>query len=119
MRDVENDEDIKKFVDQFYAKVNNDELLSPIFNEVVKVDWDHHMPHIYNFWSNALFGSGCYNGRPFPKHFNLPIEPHHFERWLFYFEETVNRLFKGEKASEAILRANMMADNFQHRMGLK
>lgn len=35
-------EQIKTLVIHFYQKVQHDEILGPIFNDVAKVDWDHH-----------------------------------------------------------------------------
>lgn len=34
---------IEIFIKQFYVKVNEDTLLSPIFNDVAKVDWLEHI----------------------------------------------------------------------------
>jgi truncated hemoglobin YjbI len=55
--DVETAQDVKRVVDAFYAKVNCDELLAPIFNEIAKVDWAAHLPTMYRFWDSLLFGS--------------------------------------------------------------
>ena len=99
--DITTTEDVKLLVDTFYASVNADDLLSPVFNDVVKVDWPHHLPAMYSFWNTLLFGKMDYKGQPFPKHLALPIEVRHFERWLYLFTNTVNTLFAGEKAEEA------------------
>jgi hemoglobin len=116
--DITTREDIKLLIDTFYASVNADHLLSPIFNEVAEVDWPHHLPVMYSFWNSILFGNMEYKGQPFPKHLALPIEARHFQRWLYLFTETVNTLFAGEKAEEAKQRAASIAHIFQYKMGL-
>ena len=48
---------------------------------------------MYGFWESMLFGTGNYQGAPFPKHAVLPVKQEHFERWLALFVETVNENF--------------------------
>jgi hemoglobin len=113
--DITNREDIKLLVDRFYDKVQTDELLGPVFSHV---DWPHHLPIMYNFWSSMLLGDQTYRGNPFEKHLPLPIQPKHFDQWLKLFRETVTEHFSGEKADEVITRAESIAGIFQLRMGL-
>jgi len=115
MTDIQSRYDIERLVDLFYAKVFNDELLSPIFGAV---DWEHHKPIMYDFWSSLLLGDQRYQGNPFRKHIDLPIKSVHFDRWLKLFTETLNDNFSGEKAEEAKTRAHTIAGIFQHRLGL-
>ncbi len=116
--DIATSADVQQLVDSFYAKVNRDELLAPIFNDVAQVDWNHHLPMIYRFWESLLLGAGGYQGAPFPKHAVLPIEQKHFERWLALFIATVNGNFPGPKSEEAKGRAICIADTFAQRMGV-
>lgn len=113
--DISHREDIQLLVDSFYTKVQADELLGPVFSHV---DWPHHLPIMYNFWSSMLLGDQSYRGNPFQKHMPLPIQPKHFDRWLELFKETVNEHFSGEKADEVMSRAEAIAGIFQLRMGL-
>ena len=114
-KDIVSREEVKLLVDSFYEKVKKDELLAPVF---AHLDWPHHIPIMYNFWSSVLLGDMSYNGAPFVKHMNLPIKAEHFNRWLILFVETVNSEFKGPVAEEAINRAKTIANVFQHKMGL-
>lgn len=116
--DIQSASDIKILVDAFYGKVNEDELLSPIFNEIARVDWDSHLPALYSFWETLLLGAGTYKGAPFPMHAALPLEQRHFERWLNLFLATVDEHFTGLKADEAKGRALSIADTFARRMGV-
>ncbi|WP_439880447.1 group III truncated hemoglobin [Pontibacter sp. MBLB2868] len=115
-KDIEGEEDIKFLVDKFYEDVNQDDLLSPVFNGYAHVDWSHHLPVMYNFWSTVLFGSMMYKGQPFPKHMHLPIERSHFTRWVSLFTHTIDTLFEGPKAEEAKQKAASIAHVFQLKM---
>jgi len=117
-RELTGRQEVVRLVDTFYDKVNRDPLLAPIFNEVAQVDWDHHLPVMYQFWESVLFGAGTFQGRPFPKHAVLPVDQPHFERWLTLFRDTMDELFEGPKAEEAKLRALCVADTFAMRMGV-
>ncbi|MBA9077669.1 MULTISPECIES: group III truncated hemoglobin [Rufibacter] len=116
--DIATEDDIKLLVDTFYNNVNQDELLGPVFNDVAHVDWAHHLPKMYNFWSTVLFGSMAYKGQPFPRHLSLPIERAHFTRWIVLFTQTVEDLFAGEMADQAKQKATSIANIFQMKMGL-
>ncbi len=116
--DIENPEDVKTLIDAFYARVNRDELLAPIFNETANVDWAEHLPKMYRFWESMLFRSGNYQGAPFPKHAVLPLNQNHFERWLTLFVETVDENFAGTASEQAKNSAVSIADTFAQRMGV-
>lgn len=119
MKAVKNDilcrEDVINMVDKFYNKVKSDELLGPVFSHV---DWPHHLPIMYNFWSSMLLGEQSYRGNPLQKHLPLPIQHKHFNQWLTLFRETVDENFAGEKAVEVKERAQNIAGIFQIKMGL-
>lgn len=116
--DIKDEQDIKLLVDTFYDKVNKDELLGPVFNGFSQVNWEHHLPVMYSFWSSVLFGTMAYKGQPFPKHLSMPIGREHFARWLDLFTQTVDITFEGEKAQEIKLKASSIAQVFQMKMGL-
>lgn len=114
--DITSEADVKLLVDTFYAKVNHDALLDPIFNGFAHVDWPQHLPKMYAFWSGLLLGTARYQGRPFPKHVPLPIDATHFQRWVVLFQATVNELFAGPVADEAKLRGQAIAQVFEVRL---
>jgi hemoglobin len=117
-KDITTEEDVKLLVDTFYDHVNQDGLLSPVFNDIARTNWQHHLPVMYSFWSSLLFGSMAYKGQPFPKHLRLPIQQEHFRRWVVLFTQTIDELFEGPKAEEAKHKAKSIARIFQMRMGL-
>ena len=114
--DITTEADVRLLVDTFYAKVNHDALLDPVFNGFAHVDWPQHLPKMYDFWSGLLLGTARYQGRPFPKHVPLPIAAIHFQRWVALFQATVDELFAGPRAEEAKLRGQAIAQVFQVRL---
>jgi hemoglobin len=116
--EIKTEKDIKTLVDKFYEKVNKDELLSKIFNEEAKINWEEHLPKMYRFWGTQLIGSMNYAGQPFSPHMMLPINVTHFERWLKLFTETVDENFTGITAEIAKQKAKNIAGVFQYKLGL-
>lgn len=49
MKEIKGRQEVIEMVDAFYDKVNKDPLLSPVFNEIAGVDWEKHLPKMYNF----------------------------------------------------------------------
>ena len=118
--DIRNKDDIKLMVDTFYGKVQENEILGFIFNDIAEVDWDTHLPHMYNFWAGILFGENQFRGQPMYKHIMLSKKTKmgdtQFAEWLRLFGETVLELFEGPRADEAIARSQMIARNFLYRI---
>lgn len=108
--------DIKLLVDTFYAKVREDELLAPVFEERIQDRWPRHLDIMYRFWQTVLLGEHTYQGSPLMKHIGLPVNGVHFQRWLKLFYETIDSLFTGDIAEEAKWRAERMADMFQYKL---
>lgn len=116
MKDLENIDDVKVLVDEFYRKVRNDDLLAPVFALRLTGDWQPHLDTMYRFWNAALFQVREYRGNPFSKHSMLPIDGVHFEQWIKLFYETLDERFAGPVADEAKVRAMVMAHTFYGRI---
>ena len=65
MKDIEGREDIDLLVDTFYGKVQKDAVIGPFFNDVAKVNWDEHLPHLKDFWEAGLFHTVGFKGQAF------------------------------------------------------
>lgn len=117
--DIRDDEDLKLLVETFYGKVEQDERLGYMFNEVAGVDWDTHLPKMVDFWSNLLFQTGRYKGRPFRQHLPLPIRRGDFDRWYGLWVETVDELFEGENAEYVKEMAAKIASSFSIRLEME
>ena len=114
--DITTEADIRRLVDTFYARVNADALLSPIFNDILHLNWHAHMPVMYSFWESLLLDKHSYSGNPYPKHANMPVSPVHFDRWIALFHSTVDDLFEGPKAEEAKKKTSSISTLFQAKM---
>ncbi len=114
---IEERKDIELLVDSFYKKVLKDEVIGYIFTEVVKLDWEHHIPTMYDFWETTLLHKTSYKGNPMKVHLDLNkkerLRKEHFERWVQLFSETLNEHFYGEKAELAKTRALSIATMMQ------
>ena len=113
MRDIETKEDIVLMVNTFYQKVQQDELIGPIFNSRIAPEaWPAHLDRMYTFWTTILLNQPGYSGQPFEKHRDMPIDAAHFERWVSMFKTIVDNLFEGPIANEAKYRAELMGHLF-------
>ncbi len=117
--DIRNRKDIEKLVNAFYNKVKTDDVIGYLFTEVAKVDWEAHLPKMYNFWENILFCTANYNGNPMMKHKELheksPMTQEHFQHWISLFTATVDKLFEGPKAEEIKNRAMNIASLMMYK----
>ena len=107
--DIKNRKDIELLVNEFYNKVKTDVVIGYIFTEVAIVNWEKHLPRMYDFWENSIFYTGTYEGNPMELHKHLhrimPLTTEHFAQWNKLFTTTVDELFVGEKANLAKQRA--------------
>ena len=108
--DIRNRKDIEKLVNAFYDKVKKDDTIGYLFNDIAKVNWELHLPKMYDFWENILFYSGNYSGSPMVVHKELhqksTMNQNHFQHWNDLFSQTVDSLFEGIKANEIKERAS-------------
>jgi len=115
-QDISSLGDIKLLVNTFYAKVQDDDLIGPIFNQKMLGRWPEHLEKMYRFWQTILLEEHTYSGSPFPPHKQLPIDQAHFDRWMELFTSTVDFLFVGKLAEEAKVRAANMAYMFNYKI---
>ena len=115
--DIAGREDLLKLVSLFYKKLLADNSINYIFTDVAKIDLPHHLDTLVDFWDNILFQNDVYRKNAMQPHMQLhhqtPLQKHHFETWLRYFNETVDELFEGEKAFMAKERALSIATVMQ------
>lgn len=113
MQDINSKEDVKLLVNSFYKKVRANSKLNYIFDDLVKIDWEHHLPKMYSFWSTILLDEHSYSGNPMVKHIQLSkltsMTSLEFSEWLKLFNQSVDGLFAGKNADEAKIRAANIA----------
>src|SRR5690348_9794582 len=102
-RDIANRGDIEILVNHFYEKIKTDPVIGYIFTDIAQVDWEKHLPIMYDFWENAIFYTGSYNGNPMQLHRHLHrvvnLNTKHFEQWNQLFTSSVDELFEGNNAN--------------------
>ena len=120
MKNLESREDIELLVNSFYDKVVKDETIGFFFKDIIKVDWDKHLPKMYSFWESILFGQMSYKGNPMAVHFPInqleAMEKRHFEKWLELWKQTIEENFIGENASTAITKSENIANLMAYKM---
>lgn len=110
------EENIKILVDNFYQRVGKDELLSPVFNKVIK-DWPPHLNKMYDFWSSVMLQTKKYKGNPLIKHQNLmPFDKSLFDRWLSLFAQTARELFEEDQALLFIDKSENIARSLKYML---
>lgn len=118
--DITTRADIVRMVNTFYDVVREDDILGPIFDDVAQVDWEAHLPKMYDFWEAILFGRPTFKGNPLAMHLALsrltPLTDREFDRWIALFHATVEGLFEGGAADMAKLRASRIASTMQHHL---
>jgi len=103
---------IERLVRTFYARVQEDPLIGPVFAARIH-DWDAHIAKLCAFWSSVALMTGRYHGQPMQAHIELPVAAEHFDRWISIFEATANELCPPQAASHFIERARRIADSFE------
>lgn len=112
--------DIEKFIVGFYEKVKADETIGFIFTDVVKMNWEKHIPLIVDFWETILLDNPVYRNNAMEVHFDLnkkiPLQKEHFKSWLLLFGTAIDELFEGKTADLAKTRAKSIADVMLFKM---
>ena len=116
LNDIRNRHDIDRLMVLFYERAMSDPEIGYLFTDVARLDLEHHLPIIGDFWETMLFRTGDYgrHGRnPLEVHGELasksPLLPEHFDRWLGIFEQSTDELFAGEVADFIKMRARAIA----------
>ena len=116
-KDILTREDIEILVNKFYGKIKKDELIGYIFTDIRHVNWEKHLPVMYDFFENMLFFTGSYTGNPMEVHKHLsrlfPLTPAHFTRWILLFNTSVDELFEGKTAELVKQRAKNISTIMQ------
>lgn len=120
LKDIENRADIEFLIDEFYKKIITDDLIGHFFTKVIVISWEKHIPIMYDFWETTLLGKMKYKGNPIVKHLELSkkqqITTQHFDQWLYYWEKTINKNFKGQIANDAIKRAKQIGELMKFKL---
>jgi hemoglobin len=116
-KDIESRDDLMQLMRSFYTKLLADESISYLFTDVAKIDLEHHLPVLVDFWDSVIFGSDTYHKNAMQPHLVLhgksPLTKGHFATWLGYFKQSVDELFEGDNAFLIKQRADSVATVMQ------
>ena len=119
-KDIETREDITRLIVQFYEQVKKDSIIGFIFNDVVIMNWEVHIPVIVDFWETILLDNPVYKKNAMEVHYDLnkkiPLQQKHFSQWLLLFYTTVDNLYTGKIATLAKTRAKSIAAVMEFKM---
>lgn len=111
--DILTRDDINTFVNDFYIMVRADETIGFIFNDIIKMDWEHHIPLIVDFWETILLDNPVYQKNAMERHFHvnkeIPLTKEHFDAWLSLFGASIDKNFEGQICELAKTRAKSIA----------
>ncbi|WP_295128258.1 group III truncated hemoglobin [uncultured Leifsonia sp.] len=118
--DLTDRDDVRFLVEAFYRRAFLDPLIGPIFTDIARMDLQHHLPIMCDFWETVLFQAGLYRRNALQLHVALnakfPLRQEHFRRWLHLWTATVDEHFAGEKAELAKTQANRIAGSIHRRI---
>jgi len=119
-KDISNREDIDLFIRAFYEKVKEDKTIGIVFTTIMKVDWDHHIPLITDFWETILLDNPVYTNNAMEVHYHInkifPLQKIHFDAWLHLFNVTLKEMYAGPVVDLAIKRAAGIAGVMEFKM---
>lgn len=120
MIEIQNRDDLDFLIRRFYEKALSDPEIGFFFTEIAEVDLTVHISKIVSFWEMQLFRTGSFNGNPYRTHKLLDMkstmEPHHFQRWLTLFHQTIDEHFVGERAEILKHNAKSIATRMSHAL---
>lgn len=118
-------ENLNKLVISFYTRVLKDDLIGPIFIDILgknlKEDkWPAHIELLTNFWASLALGEKDYKSSPFAPHieFKERLSVKAFEQWLKLFHETLNTIFHPHIADQFLAKSKTIAGNFIRNLQL-
>lgn len=108
---------IGALVRDFYGRVRSDARLGPIFDGVIRDDWEPHLEKMTDFWCSVILKNGAYSGRPVPAHLKLKqVREDDFDIWLGHFRQTAESRCPPEVAAIFIDRAERIAQSLKLAM---
>lgn len=120
MKDIETRADLELLLEEFYTKLLQDNSINYIFLDVAKIDLEHHLPILADFWEQTLFHTGSYRNNTMQVHLDLnakeKLTEKHFDTWLKNFYTAIDKLFAGPNAEKAKTRALSIATVMKIKM---
>ncbi len=122
IKDITSSEDIHLLVDTFYEKAKVDKEIGYVFNDVMQVNWEAHLPKMYGFWEILLLGKEGVHSNPMQKHIEInakeKLTEAHFEQWVNLWFKTIDELFEGTNTDIAKERTKAIRQTLIQRIRL-
>lgn len=100
---------LRTLVETFYARIREDDLLAPIFNQAIGDRWPEHLATLTRFWCSVMLSTGAYRGNPMAVHLQLPqLNQSHLDRWLGLWQQTTSELFIATAALQLQAKAHII-----------
>jgi hemoglobin len=113
MRDIQTRDDLHLCMSAFYVKLLADNRISPVFEEIAKINLGPHLLELVDFWQQILFDAGSYRKNVLQIHTDLnqkiKLSEEHFTIWLNYFNTAIDENFVGPIAENMKTRALSIA----------
>lgn len=105
---------LQALIPLFYARVRDDSLIGPVFDEAIG-DWDAHLEKLIAFWSSVMLTSGRYKGNPVAAHARHldRITPPMFDRWLALWAEVTDQRLPAPAAAALQGKAARIAESLK------
>ncbi len=104
----------------FYREIVFDDLLGPVFDEVVEVDWARHIPKLVDYWCRVLLGEPGYDGYVLGPHEHVheldSLRSELFDRWYALWVTSIDGRWCGPRADRAKAHAARMAGTLSRRI---
>ncbi len=112
--DQVSEDQIARLIPGFYARVRDDALIGPVFDNAIG-DWEHHLGKLVDFWSSVMLTSGRYKGNPMAAHVkHLPtITPPMFDRWLMLWADVTGEMLPAATAAALQKKAARIAESLK------
>jgi hemoglobin len=105
---------------RFYREVVFDEVLAPVFDEVVEVDWAVHIPKLIDYWCYVLLGETGYDGALLAAHRHVhqlgPVRLGHLDRWYALWASSIDTGWSGPQAERAKEHARRIGTSRARRL---
>lgn len=120
MKDIKTRKDVEFLINEFYQRILKDKQIGYFFTEIVVLNWNKHIPIMYDFWESILFSTAKYKGNPMEKHLAInqkeKLKKAHFDKWIQLWESTILENFVGKNAEKAIEKAKQIGSLMQFKI---
>ncbi|PBC52813.1 cyanoglobin [Rhodococcus sp. ACS1] len=120
MPDIATRADLELLLRHFYGRAFADPVLEPVFETLMVIGLDDHLPVMCDFWETILLRTGIYRGSVGAVHRALHgrhgFTDRHFDRWVELWTSSVDELFLGDVAQQAKVEAARIAVGMRLRL---